>query len=278
MADFPVAEEAARSCRHCATIGRFKYRGMLDRGFLPSPDEPTATVTFLRIADRTYALTAAHVIRMFDRMSQAEGVEFEGYFCPAKPGIAILGPFITPPADWSGRELDVALCPIDAALPAHLGKEAFRIEQSGDASWPISHALAVGFPTASKDDMPDKRGVRLSMKCVHALAEGMGGAAESDQVQFYSEIAEKPSESSLSGMSGGPVFWSDDTAYGLVGFVKEALDVVPKEGEETLYDGPRVHFLCQRADFRLISEWASYADSNWQKARDKINAAISGRG
>lgn len=84
----------------------------------------------------------------------------------------------------------MALCPVHSELPARIGKEAFLVDRSGDATWPVSHALAVGFPTASKADRPEEGGIRLSMKCVHALAEGIGGSA--DQVQFYSEIEEKP--------------------------------------------------------------------------------------
>jgi hypothetical protein len=88
------------------------------------------------------------VIGTFATLSKAAGVEFEGYYRPGQPGVAIFGPFIAPPPGFDGREVDVALSHIDPGLPARIGKEAFVVTPDGDPSWPISHALAVGFPTA----------------------------------------------------------------------------------------------------------------------------------
>jgi hypothetical protein len=49
------------------------------------------------------------------------------------------------------------------------------------------------------------------------------------------------------------------------------MDVQPKEGEETLYTGPRVHFLCQRAAYETFLEWATYADAAFARERDALN-------
>lgn len=152
---------------------------------------------------------------------------------------------------------------------------AFEIRPQDDAKWPVSYAVAIGFPTVEKHDMQAGLGsIRLALPCVHALAEGLDSTGSSDQVLFHSELSEKPSVVSLSGISGGPVFWSDGTKHGLIGFVKEALDVTPKEGEETFYTEPKVDFICQRVDFTILERWTQYIDMNWQKARDKINAII----
>ena len=269
----PIADDVMKACRHCATIGRFKFRTEMLRGVLPTADEPTATVTFVSFEGRTYAVTANHVIETFENLSKRDGVSFEGYFCPAKPGIAILGPFVRPPEDFQGRRPDVAISIIDPRLPPHIGKEAFVIDPQGDAIFPVSHAMATGFPTTSKLDHDDGMGARLRMQCVQALAEGVGSTG-GDQVQFFSELEKEPTTGSLSGMSGGPVMWSSEEKFGLLGFVKEAMDTKPKEGEDTLYDGPRVHFLCQRVDYALLTEWLGFIDVNWQEERDKINKAI----
>jgi hypothetical protein len=71
--------------------------------------------------------------------------------------------------------------------------------------------------------------------------------------QNHKEGAREPF-SQLSGMSGGPVFWSDGTACGLLGFVKEALDVKPAPGVETLPAGPKVDFICQRSSYAHPAE------------------------
>jgi hypothetical protein len=271
---YPVAEALSGAGRHAATIARHKFRG-LERGLIPNAGEETATVTFVKINGRTYAVTARHVIQTFDKLACQDGAEFEGYSCVQAPGISILGPFLTPPAEYPSREPDIGICPVADELPGVIGKTAFEIVREGDARWPVSHALAIGFPTVAKHDSRDKFGLtRLALPCVQALAEGIGSFGSSDQVQFHSELTQKPEMLSLSGMSGGPVFWNDGSTYGLIGFVKEALDVTPKEGEQTFYTEPKVNFICQRVDFEIVQKWTRYVDSNWQSERDKINTAI----
>lgn len=275
MTQYPIADELRDAGRHCATMARFNYSDEEGRGFLPTPTEPTATVTFIEFDGKTYAVTAKHVIDAFATMSEADGHMHEGYYVPAKPGVSIIGPFITPPSpSLAGPhvKVDVAICPVDPRLPVSVGKAAFVVQSAGDAKWPLTHALAVGFPTSAKVDVPEPGGLRLGMRCVHTLAESVGGSPESDQVQFYSEIPDKPDQSSLSGMSGGPVFWSTDSAFGLLGFIKEALDVVPAPGEETLYSEPRVNFICSRVDHVILTDWFHHVNQHWPMARDRLNA------
>jgi hypothetical protein len=243
---------------------------------VPIPENETATVTFTKIRGTTYAVTAGHVIETFDCLAAREGTQFEGYACVQSPGVAILGPFIRPPPDYPDPQPDIAICPVDKDLPGYIGKEPFEIRVQDDAKWPVNYAVAVGFPTVEKHDFQDKAGrTRLALPCVHALAEGLNSSGTSDQVQFHSEIKERPSIVSLSGMSGGPAFWSDGTDHGLIGFIKEALDVTPKEGEESFYTEPKVNFICQRVDFAILERWTQYVDSNWQGEWDKLNALIA---
>jgi hypothetical protein len=272
--DYPVNDAVMDACRHAATIARLRFQG-LDRGLVPTADSETATVTFIKIKGRTYAVTARHVIETLDNLARRDGNQFEGYSCVQSPGVAIVGPFLTPPADYPNPQPDIAICPVHESLPGRIKKAPFEIGPQSDAKWPVSHAVAVGFPTVEKHDTQDELGgIRLALPCVHALAEGLNSSGSSDQVQFHSEISERPSVVSLSGMSGGPVFWSDGPNHGLIGFVKEALDVTPKEGEETFYTEPKVNFICQRVDFAILERWTQYVDTNWQKERDKINAVI----
>lgn len=274
MRRYPVNDAVMNACRYAATIARLKFQG-LERGLVPAAASETATVTFIKIKDTTYAVTARHVIETLNNLARRDGNEFEGYSCVQSPGVAINGPFLTPPPDYPNRQPDIAICPVHEGLPGRIGKAPFEILPQNDAKWPVSHAVAIGFPTVAKHDTKDEIGAtRLALPCVHALAEGLKSSGSSDQVQFHSEISERPAVVSLSGMSGGPVFWSDDTNHGLVGFVKEALDVTPKEGEETFYTEPKVNFICQRVDFAILERWTQYVDTNWQKERDKINTAI----
>ena len=93
------------------------------------------------------------------------------------------------------------------------------------------------------------------MECCHAVAEGVS-SGHGDQVQFYSEIADQPEVSSLSGMSGGPVFWSGgDEAFGLIGIVKQAMS--NETTPQTLSGGSKVHFICQRFSAVEFEHWVT---------------------
>jgi hypothetical protein len=212
--EYEFADELKDSCKYCAVIGRFKYRDEMIRGVLPTSDEPTATVTFIEFGGRTYAVTAAHVIGAFEKLREKEGIGVEGYFCPAKPGVAILGPFVQPLDDFQGRRPDVAICPVNSNLPPRIGKRAFVVVSGNEPKCPVSHAMATGFPTAGKWDVVKSGGVTLRMQCFQAVADGIGNSGDSDQIQFYSELPQRPELGSLSGLSGGPVFWTVSTPIG----------------------------------------------------------------
>lgn len=275
MPEFEFADGLKSACRFCTSLSRLTYREASNRGVIPTEEEPTATVTFIKFDGKTYAITAKHVISQFDDLATSEGHEFGGYFCPVGPGTSILGPFITPPATLDYQKPDISICPIRSELPPYIGKEAFDITPEGNASWPVEYAMAVGYPTGSKVDVSTKNGTQLAMSCARAVAEGLSTSSKtSDQVQFFSELPYGTTVMSLSGMSGGPVFWSVEEAFGLLGFVKETMENTPNNGTNFPVSSPRVHFLSQRVDYDIFSRWLSYVDSEYPIAREKINARI----
>ena len=274
MVQFSFADEMQRACRHCATIGRAKLGTFFERGFIPEATDDTATVTFINFEGRTYAVTAKHVMTAFANQAAKDGVGPESYFLPAGKGVAIHPPFVAPPGKWPEPAPDIALHKIDDDLPLRIGKEVFVLRPEVVPSFPVPYAAAVGFPTIVKATREEPGGTRLALPCVHAVAAGIPAPEYADQLQFFSEIETNAEIGSLSGMSGGPVFWSDGNRLGLLGFVKEALDVEPCAGEETIHSGPRVNFICQRASYETFGRWAEYADNEWPKQREALNRLV----
>ena len=64
------SNDLQRVCRYCATVSYIRLRRLMTNP-LPTADDLTATVTFIRFEDATYALTAGHVVKDF-RASVAE--------------------------------------------------------------------------------------------------------------------------------------------------------------------------------------------------------------
>ena len=271
---FEFADELRRACQHCATIGRANLQRFFERGLVPRHSDATATVTFIRLEKQTYAVTAGHVITTFDRQSAQENAGIEPYSVPAGKGAVIQPPFTLLPAAYPYPAPDVAITPISAEIPGRVGKIAFELSPHPQPQYPVPYAVAVGFPTLAKAERRELGGTRIAMPCVHAVAHGLTAPEYADQIQFFSEIEGDPEINSLSGMSGGPVFWSDARQFGLLGFVKEALDVVPVEGEKHIWAGPRVHFMVEHSPYERLLTWAEYARQHWAEQRALLNAAV----
>ncbi|MCB8821920.1 hypothetical protein [Microvirga rosea] len=270
MTQFLAADELKDACKFCATFARGKVQEQFSRGMIPNANDDTATVTFIEIEGKTYAVTANHVIEGFRAQAAAEGLDPEGYFLPKGSGRYLHPPFVQPPAAIPYARPDIALRPIDPQAVANLDKMIFKVEDI-TPTFPVAYAVAAGFPTTAKSGASSAPGSQLSMAGFSAVAEGVS-SADGDQVQFYSEVASSRLAGDVSGMSGGPVFWSDGTNFGLLGFVKEAM------ADQSAASGlSSVHFICQRADYQTLADWANYTDRSFPQKRDALNARLAAR-
>lgn len=263
-------------CRYCATLSYFSWdpTALVERSFIPEADAPTATATFVRIEGKLYAFTAQHVVRQFTEHAKSKGQLEPLYVVPTGKGVSLSAPFVQVPQGFNGFRKDIAMMPLSDQHLERIGKHALDISDGSVPAFPLPSASAFGFPTAEKKDVAGHLGTHLAMQCVQAIAVGVTTYQDADQVQFFSEIERMPNVASLSGMSGGPVFWSDEDASGLLGFVHEALDVTPKQGEDTIANGPRINFICHRASFEDLTAWAKFIDREWPKARATLNARV----
>jgi hypothetical protein len=243
----------------------------INRMFTPHPSDDTGTVTFLKIDGQLYALTAWHIPQGFKRTANAAGEMETSFYVPSEKGAYLPAPFVRVPQGFIGAQKDIGIMPIDARVLDNTGKEAFLVDDRRPPPFPLTHAVAVGFPTAQKRDITTERGKQLGTQCVHAIAEGITRHDDADQVRFHSDIEAVPTITSLSGMSGGPIFWTTAEEFGLLGITVEALDVTPIEGLDNIYGGPRVNFICDRTSHEDLVQWADYADEQWPKERERLN-------
>jgi hypothetical protein len=282
MTQYEVADALDDANKFCATIARGKFRneasGLTEavfdmRGFVPFKDEDTATVTFLSFNGNCYAVTALHVVRAFEKMARRDGIEFEGYCVPKEPGGIFSGPFLEVPSRLGGQQVDIAIRKMPAEWITRFGKRPYLIRSDNDPRKSPEFAIAAGFPTGEKAD--SKKLARLRMTGVIAVAEGVGSNLSADQMLFYSELPEAPGVKSLSGMGGGPVFWSEGEAHGLLGFVKEA-GATTAGDPDGLFPNANSHFVVERATYDNLREWLSFVDENWDQERKRLNAKLEG--
>ena len=241
---------------------------------MPFAHEDTATLTFVELDGRCYAVTAAHVIDAFAKMASEDGYPVEGYYLPKAPGVMFTGPFLRLPRRSGNQEVDVAIRPWRRQWVERIGKKPYVIGADNDPTEPPPVAIAAGFPTAEKRDSACLQ--KMQMKGATAIAEGIGGRLRCRPTSILQRTTDSARGWVSCGMSGGPVFWSIEDKHGLLGFVKEATSSTAGD-PEGIFPNANSHFIVERATRQTLKVWFDFIDLNWRNERDKLNAAIEGR-
>ena len=143
----------------------------------------------------------------------------------------VLDRFVQPHAQFGDPSPDVALREINPDHVACIGKEAMDLDAMKEPHEDIRHAYAVGFPEHLKSQRRDgQRGYRVAMPQVEILAELSGRPHR--RFTTFSELQMPSPDIDYSGMSGGPIFWSTEDDYGILGIIYEG---GPGESNETVY-------------------------------------------
>ncbi|TAJ08486.1 MAG: hypothetical protein EPO61_10335 [Nitrospirae bacterium] len=247
---YTVSDEfGANACKHCAPM--FIIRQHIE--MTPTADDPSATLTFIKVHGRTYGITCKHVVAALRDRIEKSGSEFSHtFFIALKRHHVVQDRFVIPPGDWVTPEPDIAIRELSPEFPAYVGKLAIDIEAAPIRPLSeVAFAIAVGFPDRLKTQSPTPLGYQLAMPCVHAAADNHSGFGPS--FTLYSELQETPAIRNLSGMSGGPIYWSNDTSYGLLGITYESS---PLDG--SLAGTAAVHIKGHLADRATIERWVSH--------------------
>ena len=247
---YTVSDEfGANACKHCASL--FIIRQHVE--MVPTVDDPSATLTFIKFHGRTYGVTCKHVVKSLRYEIKKSGSEHSHtFFIALKRHHVVQDRFVVPPGDWVTPEPDIAIRELHPDFPAHVGKVALDVEANPVPPLPeVSFAVAVGFPDRLKTQTTGPLGYQLAMPCVHAVAENHSKAGPS--FTLFSELPATPGIRDLSGMSGGPIYWSDETAYGLLGITYESS---PLEG--SISGSSSVHIKGHHADLETFERWVSH--------------------
>ena len=241
--EYPVCEELRKNAsKHCVSLFVIEQSVKAH----PTTEHANGTMTIVAFEGRILGVTCQHVVNIvLDRNREAAAPKFDlatvinsFYFVSHER-------FVQPDGDAIGsKPPDIAIRELHPAFPAAIGKIPFALD--GRRAPPgIEHAVAVGYPTGIKE----KDGMRVAIPCVMAIAE-LRGVSES-MVQSFSILKAPPEIKSFSGMSGGPMFWSDDQTYGLLGITYEGVD--PES--PGLIPDPRIHLLAEAVSAERFTQW-----------------------
>jgi len=267
MSKYPVPDSFfSDTAKHCAAIFICSSR----IGVEPNSNDLNATLTFVDFGGKVYGITCKHVTDKENRptfltLTQGKRCVINNFICPQGETFVSTAP-------------DIAISQIPPDFPKAIGKVPIKIEQQNFPDFDtIRHAIAVGYPTKEKKKVDVQNGYYIQMSCVHALAEISSVNKVNGQLSLHSELEKRVLVEDFSGMSEGPVFWSTEDKYGLLGIMYEALP--PNPPENSLGGGPRIAIKAELVTTERFKSWLTKfpvltEDKNWVK-QVKLNVHIT---
>lgn len=225
MTTYPVADKLApNQAIHCASLAvsaDWNFANGWPEPARPNPGLRNGTLTFVKTGQRTFGITCQHVVQHYrDVVREHEGRVPYSFRLLQNGFYKLLDRFWQPAPELGQKAIDIALCEVNPALIERLGKEPLDIDQSQRPPQDIKHAIAVGFPENLKYfKQQDAEGELISLPQTTIIAEI--SRLPDSRFSLFSELADRLKEKDYSGMSGGPIFWSTEDDYGLLGIIYE---------------------------------------------------------
>ena len=260
MADYPVCDVLYENAAvHCAALvitpNVIAGSPGLPLFAQPSDELRSGTITFVMYKGKVYGITCWHVIEIYRQFLKGSGSEYTHTMRTMVNGFyAIHDRFIRPIPDVGMPDIDIAIREINPKHVSAIGKVAYDLDNESTPPWEIKYGYAVGFPENMKKKVNvNSFGHQISMPQVAILAEING--MPNHRFSLNSELPKRPNQEDYSGMSGGPIFWSTKSEYGMFGIIYEG-----GVGSE-LADGKSVHIYGEKASKQDIIKWVSQVNA-----------------
>lgn len=212
--EFHVCESLQKiGCRHCVSLFILENK----QNPSPAPQHGNATMTLIEYKGRHYGITCAHVMRQVDILNrEAKSYLYDVFSVVGQLVLLARHRFVQPEVDISlGLSPDIAIRELKPEYIKQIGKEPLRFSQPPVEA--MTYGVAVGYPTDIKKSAGNGG---VTIPCVHALADIV--SLTERKVILFSVLGNDPGIDSFSGMSGGPIYWTGSTDYGLLGITFEA--------------------------------------------------------
>ena len=244
----------------------------------PKPEYRNGTISFIEHQGITYGVTCKHVVESLREKMVELGDENLCFATIVKRNIYIIDRFEFPLADdpFTQNQPDIAIQQIHPKLCETIGKIPYKLTCNNEDFENLEHAVAIGFPEEKVDKKfsKDNHFYQIQMACIHALGELQ--TLDNNRILISSSLDKDPDAYSLSGMSGGPIFWSTDAAHGLLGIMYEALPTKsdPKPNE-SFGGGHRIIVKGERVTLRKFTNWISQLQINTDLFPEKNTLSIT---
>lgn len=213
-----LEENPARFCAALAVVPTVDTQSRLPQFTQPSETHRSGTMTFVRSGGRSFGITCWHVV---ETLRKANETGKHHLLRTMLNGFHVVHDrFVRPSPPFGSASLDVAIRELDPDFAKTLGKEELHLDDMPDVPNDVTFGYAVGFPENLKRRIEEDRGYRIAMPQCTVLAEI--NRQPDQRFTLHSQVRrEAVTHERFSGMSGGPIFWSDDHYFGIYGIIYE---------------------------------------------------------
>lgn len=161
----------------------------------------------------------------------------------------IMDRFVRPLPEFGQSQLDIAIREMNPEHIKKIGKAPIKLESLPKIPDELQHAIAIGFPTKLKNKKQENEIFhRVSMPHVSIVAE-LSNGKPTQRFNMFSELKEAPAVLDFSGVSGGPIYWSTDDEFGIIGITYESAAGTELFGQKT------IHVSGELATPEIIVKW-----------------------
>ena len=214
-----LAINPSRFCAALAVVPTIGPDAIQFRFSEPNENYRSGTLTFIKSGGRSYGITCWHVIEALRTVQSITGKPHQlrtmlnGFY-------VVLDRFINPAPPHGADSLDIAIRELSPDFAKALGKEEIQLDDAVDPA-EIHFGYAVGFPENLKRRVSEDSSYRVAMPHCVVLAEFNNRPLDRRFTLFSSVQREDIAHEDFSGMSGGPIFWSNTDRFGIFGIVYE---------------------------------------------------------
>lgn len=223
----------------------------------------SGTLTFVSYKGQCFAITCKHVVDALEKKRadwkseqlakyQVEP-DIDGYqiFTPIGNNQYHFNYKLTPvPVRDDGSQPDIAIARINHRSVTRLGRKPILLAKKN--SLPKT-GIASGYPEEQRvirhGDNINTFAPRFTTCVATMQLTDKGDILVQDTIEDHKGL------DVLSGMSGGPIIWSNSKRFGLAGIVREGLDIQPKQGQLMVENGIWIHG--ERITPDLFDAWLS---------------------
>lgn len=232
------------------------------------------TLTLIEFNNIEYGITCGHVLDALESFNTTNDRMMSKYCELPLPPIAKYHFFVSmnnhqyhvnanfhkAPVEYGMPRPDIAIAKLPPNFVKLIGKKCINMKDWPDEAVLNDSSLtgiACGYPEMNRTSRDtDKLGLKTLGKGFISLVAKFDALAK-DKIRIIDIIDNTNGVNILSGISGGPMFWSTNNDWGLAGIIKQGSDLIPKiesENENQVYE-PAINVVAEVVTKEKMKFW-----------------------